>query len=96
MATTKKQVEQTLEQYGFEFDAYLTTRDGMTWGDYSIGLPKGYVHIDANDERTGLSGMVDHTTHFAWKFILEDLNQLIAWKRDWVRKEDCAKECCNY
>jgi hypothetical protein len=96
MASMKKRVEETIEQYGFSFDGYLTSRDGQTWGDYSIGLPRDFVHMDKNDERTGLSGMVDASTHMAWKYIMEDVTQMIANKPWWVRKSECAQECCNY
>ena len=95
MPTMKKQVEAAIEENGFDFDAYLITRDGMTWGDYSIGLPKGFVHIDEHEGLTGLSGMVDHTTHFAWKFILEDIKQIIEAKPDWIREGECPKDCCK-
>jgi len=94
MASMKKQVEEAIEQYGFSFDAYLTNRDGQTWGDYSIGLPKEYVHLDQHEGLTGLSGMVDASTHMAWKYIMEDVTQMIASKPDWVRVGDCPKECC--
>ena len=96
MASMKKQVEETLEQYGFSFDAYLTNRDGQTWGDYSIGLPKEFVHLDDQEGLTGLSGMVDASTHMAWKFIMEDVTQMIAGKPWWVRVGECKKECCVY
>jgi len=94
MASMKKQVEQALEQNGFSFDAYLTNRDGQTWGDYSIGLPKEFVHIDDREGLTGLSGMVDASTHMAWKYIMEDITQMLASKPQWIRVGDCKKDCC--
>ena len=94
MPSMKKQVEELLDQYRFTFDAYLTNRDGQTWGDYSIGLPKEFVHLDKRERLTGLSGMVDASTHMAWKFIKEDVEQMIAYQPEWVRVGDCKEDCC--
>jgi hypothetical protein len=95
MASMRRRVADIVEEHGFElFWASETMSNGYMVGDYNIGLPRGFTHVNEYDERTGLSGMFEGTRYQCWKLVLEDLKWLLEEKPNWVRDGECAKTCC--
>ena len=80
----KKKVYELAEQHGITIDNFAGSVQGEVWGTFMATLPEGY-QIAEDDERRGISqeGGGLPINEF-WKYVREDLEELIANKDYWA------------
>jgi hypothetical protein len=75
------------DAHGMTIQNYASSYHGEMFGNLMVSLPEGYQLSDT-DNRTGISceGCGLSINDF-WKYVREDIKELVSWKEDWKKIE---------
>jgi hypothetical protein len=82
--TNKTEALALAKKYDITIDNMTTTQNGEVFGDLDLVLPKGYT-LD-NTTGTSVSASGEKTAEF-WGIVLDDLEQLVSSRSDWLKHE---------